>query len=107
MITIKGMNIEEPEEYIKKADVLDLIKKLTYSHYFELGEYIGERCKNIEIINSENMRDAVLALQTYRLETTPKGRWNVDEDGNVTCPFCGRSGFGDFCSYCGADMREA
>ena len=35
-----------------------------------------------------------------------KGRWLVDEDGNMECPFCGNTcGFGNYCNECGADMR--
>ena len=35
-----------------------------------------------------------------------KGKWLVDEDGNMECPFCGNTcGFGNFCNECGADLR--
>lgn len=35
-----------------------------------------------------------------------KGRWLVDEDGNMECPFCGNTcGFGNYCNECGADLR--
>lgn len=34
------------------------------------------------------------------------GRWLVDEDGNMECPFCGNTcGFGNYCNECGADLR--
>ena len=47
------------------------------------------------------------------LETLPsaqperkKGKWLVDEDGNMECPFCGNTcGFGNYCNECGADLR--
>lgn len=35
------------------------------------------------------------------------GKWISDEDGNIHCSVCGRSGVGEsFCEHCGADMRE-
>lgn len=35
-----------------------------------------------------------------------KGKWLVDEDGNMECPFCGNTcGFGNYCNECGADLR--
>ena len=44
-------------------------------------------------------------LELLKQPWRSKGKWNVDEDGNSHCPFCGSSGFDNFCSTCGADMR--
>lgn len=36
-----------------------------------------------------------------------KGRWIVDEDGNIECSVCGHHGVGDlYCERCGAKMDE-
>ena len=40
------------------------------------------------------------------IEERKKGIWYVDDDGTPWCPFCKMSGDGNFCSNCGADMRE-
>lgn len=33
------------------------------------------------------------------------GKWLSDEDGNISCSVCGRSGVGEsFCEHCGARM---
>ena len=35
-----------------------------------------------------------------------KGRWISDEDGNIYCSVCGRTGVGEsFCEHCGANMK--
>lgn len=36
-----------------------------------------------------------------------RGKWIVDEDGNIECSVCGHHGVGDlYCERCGAKMDE-
>ena len=51
-----------------------------------------------------------LIMEIYRIPSAQperkKGKWLVDEDGNMECPFCGNTcGFGNYCNECGADLR--
>ena len=50
------------------------------------------------------MQQLIDARPTIELERK-RGRWDVDEDGNSHCPFCGSVGFDNFCSNCGSDLR--
>ena len=35
-----------------------------------------------------------------------RGKWISDEDGNIYCSVCGRTGVGEsFCEHCGANMK--
>lgn len=35
-----------------------------------------------------------------------RGKWVSDEDGNIYCSVCGRTGVGEsFCEHCGANMK--
>lgn len=43
---------------------------------------------------------------TIDAEPVRRGRWIVDEDGNVKCSVCGNGSSNDnFCEHCGAKMR--
>lgn len=54
--------------------------------------------------NCENLK-SIEQLPSAKPERK-KGRWLVDEDGNMECPFCGNTcGFGNYCNECGADLR--
>ena len=54
--------------------------------------------------NCENLK-SIEQLPSAKPERK-KGKWLVDEDGNMECPFCGNTcGFGNYCNECGADLR--
>ena len=54
--------------------------------------------------NCENLK-SIEQLPSAKPERK-KGKWLVDEDGNIECPFCGNTcGFGNYCNECGADLR--
>lgn len=56
-------------------------------------------------ISANTMIDALKDLPSAQPQRK-KGKWLVDEDGNMECPFCGNTcGFGNYCNECGADMR--
>ena len=67
-------------------------------------EIVRHRCKRLT---------TACVLAVTEIEQLPpaqperkKGKWLVDEDGNMECPFCGNTcGFGNYCNECGADMR--
>jgi len=47
-----------------------------------------------------------MAIKALEEPERKKGKWLVDEDGNMECPFCGNTcGFGNYCNECGADLR--
>lgn len=54
--------------------------------------------------NCENLK-SIEQLPSAQPERK-NGKWLVDEDGNMECPFCGNTcGFGNYCNECGADLR--
>lgn len=56
-------------------------------------------------ISANTMIDALKDLPSAQTGRK-KGKWLVDEDGNMECPFCGNTcGFGNYCNECGADLR--
>ena len=49
--------------------------------------------------------DAVCNIPSTQPERK-KGKWISDEDGNIYCSVCGRTGVGEsFCEHCGANMK--
>lgn len=49
--------------------------------------------------------DAVCNIPSAQPERK-KGKWISDEDGNIYCSVCGRTGVGEsFCEHCGANMK--
>lgn len=48
----------------------------------------------------------VLSDLPAALPERKKGKWISDEDGNIYCSICGRTGVGEsFCEHCGANMK--
>ena len=46
-------------------------------------------------------------LPTYSFPEREKGTWKMDDGTNAVCPICNKinGARGDFCKWCGADMR--
>ena len=94
-----------------------MMKKISFSHWFECGEYLSEDTREIEIINSNKALEAIEALPSAQPERK-KGKW-IPQDMNKSygristavyyypkCSVCGWSADNtNFCPNCGADMR--
>lgn len=110
---LEKINVPEGErgEYIKKEDIL---KELKQNEIFFLKRY--KKFQDINCIERAIADRAVANVYTYLILFTDnlpvysipereEGEREVDEDGNVNCPFCGMSVYDNFCSHCGAKMR--
>ena len=76
---------------ISREAAIDALKKISFSHWFECGEYLSEDTREIEIINSNKALEAIEALPSAQPERK-KGRWIYGE-----CD--GQDGW--YCSECG------
>ena len=78
------------DDLISRQAVIDEIKEIYEWHDNVTKERIIEHFERLPSAHSERR----------------KGKWLVDEDGNMECPFCGNTcGFGNYCNECGADLR--
>ena len=96
---------------ISREAAIDALKKISFSHWFECGEYLSEDTREIEIINSNKALEAIEALPSAEPERN-KGEWVLQSDDYheyYECDQCGIAvGLDDvrnFCPNCGADMR--
>ena len=51
---------------IERQDVIDELKKLSFSLWFECGEYLSEDTREIEIINSNKALEAIETLPSVQ-----------------------------------------
>ena len=49
-------------DLISRQAAIDALKKISFSHWFECGEYLSEDTREIEIINSNKAFEAIEAL---------------------------------------------
>lgn len=86
---------DEKDEW-KVAEISDLIKAYERPKVTVFAENASK----------EEIEDFKQELENV-LER-PHGEWILNEDENPECPFCHHSytWFGNFCSNCGADMRQ-
>jgi len=58
----KCSEIPNSSETIYRQAAIDAMKKISFSHWFECGEYLSEDTREIEIINSNKALEAIEAL---------------------------------------------
>lgn len=109
---------------IDRQAAIDELKRISFSYWFECGDYISEDTREIEIINSDKALEVIEALPSV----TPAekvGRWEwVQYDGNPNignwhCSECGSIfiegtikkekdsiPFYKYCPSCGAKLEE-
>ena len=64
------------------------------------------------LINPEILREAIYSLPTEDVKPIIRGRWKFNNDGSGTCSVCNtkqiniQNNINNFCSFCGADMRN-
>lgn len=81
---------------VSKAEVLE-----TYAELYD----VFDDYKNIKK-ELNKVYDKLNALPTADVVEQKRGRWIVDEDGNIECSVCGHHGVGDlYCERCGARME--
>ena len=124
-----GDGVQVMDDTIYRQAAIEALKKISFSHWFECGEYLSEDTREIEIINSNKAFEAIEALPSAQPERK-KGRWKLHREHErivydippegpkppyhirVTptykCSECGYISFDyapNFCEKCGADMR--
>ena len=110
---------------IERQDVIDELKKISFSHWFECGEYLSEDTRGIEIINSNKALEVIEALPSAQPERKT-GKWerhNIYHGDDVSgyidpdwrCSECGGQAnvnawcmydLTDFCPHCGARLVQ-
>jgi len=66
----------------------------------------GMKYRNPKNDTEKDRNEALdMAISALSIPEREEGEREVDEDGNVNCPFCGMSVYDNFCSHCGAKMR--
>lgn len=98
------------DDLISRQAAIDMLKKISFSHWFEFGEYLSEDTREIEIINGNKALEAIEALPSAQPQRM-RGEW-IDVTKTVgaelwKCSECGELELEDsyFCPNCGADMR--
>ena len=95
------------DDLISRQAALDELKRISFSHWFECGEYLSEDTREIEIISSSKALEVIEALPSVQPERK-KGKWIKGNDGYIRCSECGCRASAikaRFCHRCGADMR--
>lgn len=59
------------KDTIYRQDAIDELKKISFSHWFECGEYLSEDTREIEIISSSKALEAIEALPSAQ----PEPQW--------------------------------
>ena len=100
-------------DLISRQAAIDGLKRISFSHWFECGEYLSEDTREIEIISSKKALEVIEALPSAQPTIKPrKGKWIYSREYGTakiwTCSECGWNDIGEwnFCPNCGADMRE-
>lgn len=55
-------------DLIERQVAIDELKRISFSHCFECGEYLSEDIREIEIINSKKALEVIEALPSEQLE---------------------------------------
>lgn len=86
---------EQTEDYLKKDEILKKIRN-DYDDY-NLSE---DWAKGVNFAINR-----ILSVPAAKVKELVNGEWISDEDGDIYCSICGRSGVGEsFCEHCGAKM---
>ena len=56
------------KDLIDRQAAIDALKKISFSHWFEFGEYLSEDTREIEIINGNKALEAIEALPSAQPE---------------------------------------
>ena len=59
------------DDVISRREAIDALKRISFSHCFECGEYLSEDIREIKIINSNKALEAIEALPP----TPPEQQW--------------------------------
>lgn len=61
-VAIEVLKAESCDDAISRQAAIDVLKRISFSYYFECGEYLSEDTREIEIINSNKALEAIKAL---------------------------------------------
>lgn len=93
-------------DLIDRRAAIDELKRISFSHWFEYGEYLSEDTREIEIINSSKALEAIEVLPSAQPEIV---RCKDCERWQAQWNFCTRNGCwmfeDDYCSN--AERRAA
>lgn len=56
------------DDLISRQAAIDELKRISFSHWFECGEYLSEDTREIEIINSKKALEVIEALPSEQPE---------------------------------------
>ena len=56
------------DDLISRQAAIDALKRISFSHWFECGEYLSEDIREIEIINSNKALEVIEALPSAQPE---------------------------------------
>ena len=77
------------DDMINRQEAIDELKRISFSHLFECGEYISEDTREIEIISSSKALEAIEALPSVQPKQKT-GRWETRFEGKLHyCSECG------------------
>ena len=74
------------DDLISRQAAIDALKKISFSHWFEFGEYLSEDTREIEIINGNKALEAIEALpsaQPQYEELTPEEAASEIASGSI------------------------
>ena len=74
------------DDLISRQAAIDALKKISFSHWFEFGEYLSEDTREIEIINGNQALEAIEALpsaQPQYTELTPEEAASEIASGSI------------------------
>ena len=108
------------DDSISRQAAIDELKRISFSYWFECGEYLSEDTREIEIINSKKALEVIEALPSAQPERR-SGKWNTYYHGYAGFSYsCNRCCYSapykeirgefvqmkwNFCPNCGAEMR--
>ena len=74
------------DDSISRQAAIDELKRISFSHWFECGEYLSEDTRKIEIINSNKALEAINALpsaqpEVIRCKDCKFADWDLDGEG--------------------------
>lgn len=71
---------------IERQDVIDELKKISFSHWFECGEYLSEDTREIKIISENKALEAIEALPPAQPEPSTEIQEILDYLDNTLHP---------------------
>ena len=76
---------------IYRQVAIDALREITFSHWFECGEYIGEDQRKMQIINAKKALETISALSSAQPVLTCDGCKHIGTyDTNFPCNGCVR-----------------